>query len=126
MQQMKKWYCNLITGAFLASTLAASQAQTTFNRTVLDNTGSGTCAWSDVNNDGFLDLISVNNGTNLLYLNNLKGGFTSVPQGFANVAHQVGNAPGDYDNDGFLDLLVAVGAFSPSASSNLLYHNNGV
>jgi hypothetical protein len=96
---------------------------------------SGGCAWGDYDGDGFLDLFVVNTKgeRNFLYHNNGDGTFTQVtgpivtngPSGW----FDVGNSPatcawGDYDNDGFLDLLVTdSGSSAPWV--NFIYHNNG-
>jgi hypothetical protein len=93
--------------------------------------------WGDYDNDGFVDLFLTGGGynpnstpppgPNFLYHNNGDGSFTRVTSG--SLANDLGNGSGcvwgDYDNDGFLDLFVARGAFGASAESNLLYRNNG-
>jgi hypothetical protein len=96
---------------------------------------SGTCAWGDYDGDGFLDLfvVNINGERNFLYHNNGDGSFTQVtgqivsngPSGW----FDIGNTPaacawGDYDNDGFLDLLVTDSGNS-EPFVNFLYHNNG-
>ncbi|MHC1765805.1 MAG: FG-GAP-like repeat-containing protein [Verrucomicrobiia bacterium] len=87
--------------------------------------------WGDYDNDGYLDLFVSNTGNdnyvvgeaNFLFHNDRHGGFTRVyPGSLANeVAPSTGCAWGDYDDDGFLDLVVVrFGRFQPA-----LYHNNG-
>jgi len=85
------------------------------------------CAWIDYDNDGYLDLFVTNEGLkNRLYHNNGDGTFTSVTQGniVTDIANSTGCAWGDYDNDGFLDLVVANGGIT-APQRNFLYHNNG-
>jgi hypothetical protein len=98
---------------------------------VTDSGVFNTCGWADYDNDGHLDLFVVNEGSgnqgaaNRLYHNNGNGTFMSVTQGdvVTNLAKSVGCSWGDYDNDGFLDLFVANGAFA-GPQRNFLYHNN--
>lgn len=69
------------------------------------------CAWGDYDNDGWLDLfVAQSSGeNNRLYHNNGDGTFTPVTSG--SLVHDGGNSYdatwADYDNDGFLDLLLA-------------------
>jgi hypothetical protein len=92
---------------------------------VAENRGA---AWGDYDNDGFIDLFVARNGPNSspaphrLYHNNGNSTFTLVTTGpIAEVASTGrGAAWGDYDNDGYLDLvLVNIG------QPNYLFHNNG-
>ena len=96
----------------------------------LDITKLGTnaagSALADIDNDGDLDLIigfSVNEGVagNLFFLNDGSGLFAdaTASSGIAGYGPYV--ALGDYDEDGFVDLLH--GSFRPSLTS--LYRNNG-
>jgi len=81
------------------------------------------CSWGDYDNDGRLDLVVCNNNAkNFLYHNDGNGQFSKVVAGpFASVAGtSSGNAWADYDNDGVLDLFIAV-----RGGMNLLLHNNG-
>lgn len=85
-------------------------------------------AWGDYDNDGFIDLFvpqsTPGNGSasHFLYHNNTNGTFSRVTNGpvAAVVSAGRGAAWGDYDNDGYLDLVL-VNFNQP----NYLFHNNG-
>jgi hypothetical protein len=99
-------------------------------------------AWGDYDNDGDLDLFLVNggvflrvlviNGLDTLYRNNGNGTFTDVTieEGLTTVVKGSGDgaAWGDYNNDGFLDLVVnngkLWGKFYPEGR-DVLYQNLG-
>ncbi len=91
--------------------------------------GSGV-AWIDYDNDGWPDLFCVQDGpvfprpgspapTNKLYRNNRDGTFTDVTEavGLARAGYGMGAAVGDFDNDGYDDLLVTY------FGGVVLYHN---
>lgn len=68
------------------------------------------CAWSDIDGDGWLDLyVTSPNGANHLFRNNRDGTFTDIAHE-AGVAladrHSLGCAFGDVDGDGLDDLFV--------------------
>ena len=99
---------------------------------LIETMGSG-CAWIDYDQDGLLDLYLVNGAAtrvytpphalrSALYRNNGDGTFTDVTDR-ARVGAEglfgMGVAVGDYDNDGFPDLLVL------GYGRCILYHNNG-
>lgn len=80
---------------------------------------------ADFNNDGLVDVFipNGNNQRNSLFVNRGNGKFDKVNGGaIANDQHNsVGAAWGDYDNDGWIDLLVVNASNQP----NVLYRNNG-
>ena len=88
-------------------------------------------AFLDYDNDGWMDIYLVNYGLcdffkptkpirNALYRNNHDGTFTDVTEkaGVAGGTFGMGVAAGDYDNDGYTDLLVT------AYGKCILYHNN--
>jgi hypothetical protein len=97
---------------------------------VQERMGSG-LAWIDYDNDGWPDLFCVQDGpvrpattqgplpTNKLYRNNGDGTFTDVTErvGLSRSGFGMGCAVGDFDNDGFDDLLVTY------FGGVVLYHN---
>jgi enediyne biosynthesis protein E4 len=96
-----------------------------------ETVGAG-CAFFDYDNDGWLDIYLVNSGKcdfydphpllrNALYHNNRDGTFTDVTEkaGVVGGGYGMGVAVGDYDGDGFPDLLVT------QYNGVILYHNNG-
>ena len=82
-------------------------------------------SWGDYDNDGSLDLFVPNNGTdNFLYHNNgPDSGFSFTKVTGDTIVNDGtdsrGSSWGDYDNDGFIDMIVA------RNGDNFLYHNNG-
>jgi hypothetical protein len=89
-------------------------------------------AFVDFDNDGWMDIFMVNSGPadfftptkplrNALYKNNRDGTFTDVTEkaGVTGAHFGMGVAVGDFDNDGYADLLVT--NYGPPT----LYKNNG-
>lgn len=103
----------------------------TGDTTVTTPAHSFSSAWSDVDNDGDEDLFVTNSFNtiykNYLYLNEGNGTFTRNTSDIVtnDSAWSYGCAFGDYDNDGFQDLLVATCRLNGADMPQLLYHNNG-
>lgn len=100
------------------------------NRYLPEALGPG-CAFVDYDNDGWMDIFLVNSGPcdfwtppkpvrNALYHNNRDGTFTDVTQkaGVEGAYFGMGVAVGDYDNDGWPDMLVT------AYGKCILYKNN--
>jgi hypothetical protein len=80
--------------------------------------------WGDYDNDGWLDLYVANRGTrNFLYRNLRNGTFARIfnDPTVEDVHASNGCAWGDYNNDGFLDLVVA----NWDGQANDLFRNRG-
>jgi hypothetical protein len=89
------------------------------------------CAFLDYDGDGWLDILLVNGidwpghktrrSTLRLYRNNRNGTFTDVTQqaGLALEMYGLGAAIGDYNNDGFPDILIT------AVGQNRLFQNSG-
>jgi hypothetical protein len=101
--------------------------------TAKDESRSFSSSWSDVDNDGDLDLFVTNSFgtstklTNFFYMNNGNSTFSRIGNMAltADSAWSYGCAFGDYDNDGFEDLAVATCRFNGVDDPDLLYHNDG-
>ena len=91
---------------------------------VNDTANTVGCAWGDYDNDGYPDLFVANGGghNNALYHNLHSGTFEKITAGSIvnDGGYSDGCAWGDYDNDGWLDLIVA-----NRLGINFLYRNNG-
>ena len=104
---------------------------------IVKGTGTGVCIF-DYNNDGLMDIyfpngkwtkgVNDNEGrelrgklSNHLFRNNGDGTFTDVTAqaGLGGTHYSLGCSAADYDNDGFVDLLVL------NYGQNELFHNNG-
>jgi hypothetical protein len=96
-----------------------------------ETVGAG-CGFIDYDNDGWMDIYLVNSGKcdffnpnpplrNALYHNNRDGTFTDVTEkaGVPGGGYGMGIAVGDYNGDGFPDMLVT------QYNGVILYHNNG-
>ncbi|EDP72755.1 hypothetical protein FBALC1_16677 [Flavobacteriales bacterium ALC-1] len=76
-----------------------------------DNVQTWSSAWADFDNDGDMDVYvgasSTSNGLSKLMRNNGDGTFTDVTSGSGVSAANLGieNAPADFDNDGYVDIL---------------------
>src|SRR5262249_14283207 len=88
--------------------------------------------WGDVDNDGWLDLFvanGFNDGTHarddIVYKNDHQGDFVRISFGIKpfGTNYSFAAAWGDFNNDGFLDLVVSQGG-APARQRALLYTNN--
>ena len=85
-----------------------------------DNVQTWSSAWADFDNDGDMDVYvgasSLENGDSKLMRNNGDGTFTDVTASSGVLDAQLGieNAPADFDNDGYVDILT---------NGNILFNN---
>jgi tetratricopeptide (TPR) repeat protein len=86
--------------------------------------GNGTCAWGDIDGDGDYDLIVAGSGTFITVYRNDGGKFTNVTEqvGLAKVPSGYSLNLVDYDNDGWLDLYIAMNGWN-GPMANRLFHN---
>jgi len=85
-----------------------------------------TTSFGDIDNDGDMDVVITNHGENgQIFLNDGSGYFTDITasSGFTTPnTDPIESVVEDFDNDGFLDILISGGG--PN-DSYFLYHNNG-
>jgi hypothetical protein len=95
------------------------------NPIVLDQTDGSAGVWADCDNDGDLDLlVTAWAQPNAFYANQGSGVFARITEGriATDEDSSVGCSWGDYDADGWLDLIVGNG---PADQANALYHSRG-
>lgn len=88
--------------------------------------GNGTCSWGDFDGDGDMDLFLAGSGTFMAVYRNDGGKFTEVTGqvGLAKVPSGYSLNLIDYDNDGRVDLYIALNGWS-GPMPNRLYRNVG-
>jgi hypothetical protein len=121
----------------LSNTLFSNQRQGSFKNITAEsglksNGGSVSVAVGDYNNDGFSDLFvcSANEGNSQLYKNKGNGSFEPVAKTkeMFSAAQKVKIYDAkffDFDNDGFLDLILVGESVENGGRGILLYHNDG-
>lgn len=89
--------------------------------------------WSDINNDGYLDMLVTGDfGTSQIFINQQDGTFLNTTTDAIDDENGMGGAVGDYDNDLDFDWFVS-SIYDPNGmaeanwgvSGNRLYRNNG-
>ena len=123
--------CSSVTSGSVTNRLYHNNGNGTFTRIttgtpVNERADSGAAVWGDFDNDGDLDLFVSNYASpvrDFFYRNEGGGTFTKITQGawVTDSGAGIGAAWADYDNDGYLDLLVV----NSATPNDFLYHNNG-
>ncbi len=111
----------------LTNALFKNNRNGTFSKvtgTVFDTdlpSGSRTCSWGDIDNDGDMDKVWQSTGIfpDILYRNNGDGTFVNIASAVAETTATYGSAFGDIDNDGDLDLIAV------NTTANGVFINNG-
>ncbi|MCX6256453.1 MAG: FG-GAP-like repeat-containing protein [Bacteroidia bacterium] len=128
----------IITGETTAGTNISKVYKNNGNSTFTEQTGitlPGVCyssvAWGDYNNDGYLDILltgtttgSYYNSISKIFKNNGNNTFTEQTNISISGVSNSSVAWGDYNNDGFLDILIT-GGTTTLANISKVYKNNG-
>ncbi len=107
------------------SNIYSEQAQS-YGIEVTDFKQTWTTSFGDIDNDGDMDIVMTNHGENGQILqNDGTGHFTDITAGSGFTTpgtDPIESTVEDFDNDGFLDILISGGG---PGDSYFLYHNNG-
>lgn len=84
-----------------------------------------TASFTDINNDGWLDLLVASDyGTSKVFKNNKNGTFTNATTPDISDENGMGSSVGDYNNDGHIDWFVT-SISTGGISGNRMYKNRG-
>jgi len=116
-------------GLNLQDAIFRNDGNDTFTNIIMPIGEASTSNWGDYDNDGDLDLITGSLNSFTLVRNDGNGVFTVITETSSGINTNVdprGTVWGDYDNDGDLDLFVALlSGANPAGVTNALYENNG-
>jgi hypothetical protein len=125
---LKKILLLLVSSGCASYASAQSFTKVSSAGTIVSSTHDGAwgSAWTDYNNDGYVDLYVTTDNANMLFKNNGNGTFTSITSGdmVTSTLHSRGCAWGDYNNDGKPDLIVGNNDAGSGAVISL-YENGG-
>ena len=103
MKHLDAW----IVGLMLLPAISNAQSFTSMDELLEDDYNSGgTVGVVDMNNDGYDDIVTLDNSTDLKILYQTPNGFVEVAYGTVSGAQQWGYSVGDLKHDGHKDVIV--------------------
>ncbi|MCK9206896.1 MAG: FG-GAP-like repeat-containing protein, partial [Salinivirgaceae bacterium] len=128
------WSVQAIDNGYVGGEWATEQSFTIVGQYTVINEAftklmQGESKWADYNNDGYLDLIHTGEDIisekpmAIIYKNNQDNTFSAQPQILLTGVVYSGVDWGDYNNDGYLDILL--NGFDGTQNVSVVYKNNG-